>query len=91
VSLIEAQAAAVPVVGTAVGGVASAVKDGETGFLGPAEDEAALADAVARILDDPVLAGELARAGRKHALGSFGLERLVDDLDAVYRRLPIHR
>jgi glycosyltransferase involved in cell wall biosynthesis len=91
VSLIEAQAAAVPVVGTAVGGVPSAVRHGETGLLAPPGDERALAEAIARILDDEQLAGALARAGREHAQRSFVVERLLDDLDRLYRGLLAER
>jgi len=87
VSLIEAQAAGVPVVGTDVGGVRSAVRDGQTGLVVPVGDDAALADAVRAIIDTPEQAQRMARAGREFARGTFGLERLVDDLDALYRRL----
>lgn len=87
VSLIEAQAAGVPVVSTDVGGVAFAVRHGETGLLAPPDDHAALAGAIAAVLDDPALAHRLAGAGRHHASGAFGLERLVEDVDALYRRL----
>jgi glycosyltransferase involved in cell wall biosynthesis len=89
VSLIEAQAAAVPVVGTAVGGVASAVRDGETGIVAPVGDEAALARAIAAILDDGVLAARLGQAGRVHASSAFAVERLVDDLDRLYHQLLV--
>jgi len=87
VSLIEAQAAAVPVVGTDVGGVRSAVRDGETGLLAPADDIAALARAVSMILDDGGLATRLAGAGRRHAASSYALERLVAEHDELYRGL----
>jgi glycosyltransferase involved in cell wall biosynthesis len=86
VSLIEAQAAAVPVVGAHVGGVPSAVRGGETGLLAAAEDVAGLAAAAAAILDDGELARRLATAGRNHAISSFGIERLVTALDELYRR-----
>lgn len=85
VSLIEAQAAAVPVVGTDVGGVRSAVLDGETGLLAAPGDHAKLADHIRTLLDDPVRAREMAVAGRAHAAATFGVERLVDDLDRLYR------
>jgi glycosyltransferase involved in cell wall biosynthesis len=85
VSLIEAQAAAVPVVGTDVGGVRSAVQVGQSGILARPDDEQALADAVTAILDDRDLAGRLAAAGRHHAAATYAIDRLVDDHDALYR------
>ena len=87
VSLIEAQAAAVPVVGTDVGGVRGAVRDGVTGLIAPPEDDARLLRAIARVLEDRELAVRVARSGREHALTTFGIERLVGDLDGLYRRL----
>jgi glycosyltransferase involved in cell wall biosynthesis len=85
VSLIEAQAAATPVVSTSVGGVRSVVLDGETGLL--ADDPPALAAAIASLLDEPDRAITMAVRGREHVLSTFGVERLVDDLDRLYRRL----
>jgi glycosyltransferase involved in cell wall biosynthesis len=85
VSLIEAQAAAVPVVSTSVGGVRSVVLDGESGLL--ADEPEALAAAVGSLLDDPARAAAMAVRGRGKVLATFGVERLVDDLDRLYRRL----
>ena len=85
VSLIEAQAAAVPVVSTNVGGVRTVVLDGETGLL--ANEPPALAAAIGSLLDDPERRTAMAARGREHVLGTFGVERLVDDLDRLYRRL----
>jgi glycosyltransferase involved in cell wall biosynthesis len=87
VSLIEAQAAAVPVVSTDVGGVTFAVRHGQTGLLAAPEDHAGLVRAVASLLDDPPTARRMASAGRAHVREKFALERLVDDLDALYRGL----
>jgi glycosyltransferase involved in cell wall biosynthesis len=86
VSLIEAQAAGVPVVGTDVGGVRSVVLPDQTGLLARPDDRRGFAVAVARILDDRVLANRIARQGRRHAR-SFAVERLVKDLDGLYRHL----
>ncbi len=86
VSLIEAQAAAVPVVGTDVGGVRSAVQDGVTGLL-THPDDVALAAAVRTLLEDRALAARFGEAGREYALRSFTTERLVNDLDRLYRTL----
>src|SRR3954454_10815583 len=85
VSLIEAQAAATPVVSTNVGGVRSVVLDGETGYL--ADDPADIAARVGSLLDDGERATAMAARGREHVLATFGIERLVDDLDRLYRRL----
>jgi glycosyltransferase involved in cell wall biosynthesis len=85
VSLIEAQAAAKPVVSTSVGGVRSVVLNGETGLL--ADDPPALAAAIGALLDEPDRAATMAVRGREHVLATFGVERLVDDLDRLYRRL----
>jgi glycosyltransferase involved in cell wall biosynthesis len=90
VSLIEAQAAAVPVVGTDVGGVRSVVRTGVTGFVNSPDDEAGLAASTAAILDDHDLAAGMASAGRAHVQRSFGIERLVEDHDRLYRRLLPH-
>ena len=87
VSLIEAQAAAVPVVSTDVGGVGFAVRHGVTGLLAAADDHAGLALAIAAVLDDPGLARSLADAGRRHVRDAFAIDRLIDDLDVLYRRL----
>jgi glycosyltransferase involved in cell wall biosynthesis len=87
VSLIEAQAAEVPVVATDVGGVRSVVNDGHTGIVRHPDDDSALAQAVVDILTDAALAKRLAVAGRAHALSAFSIERLVEDLDRLYSDL----
>jgi glycosyltransferase involved in cell wall biosynthesis len=84
VSLIEAQAARVPTVSTRVGGAASVVRDGETGRLVGAEDEAGFAAAV---LDVLARGDELGRAGRAHVRERFSLDRLARELAALYRAL----
>lgn len=87
VSLIEAQAAAVTVVGTDVGGMRAAVVDGETGMLEPVDDEPAVASAIGVALDDHGLASSLAGAGREHAIETFGIGGLIENLDSLYRGL----
>jgi glycosyltransferase involved in cell wall biosynthesis len=87
VSLIEAEAAGLPVVSTAVGGVPAVVLDGETGLLVDREDEAGFAQAIDDLLGDPVRRRAMGEAGRRHALAGFGIERLVGDVDRLYRSL----
>jgi glycosyltransferase involved in cell wall biosynthesis len=71
--LIEAGMSGLPVVATAVPGVGSIVKDGETGFVVPVDDLPGMIAATARLLDDPVLRSSMARAARQHCLDNFSL------------------
>lgn len=82
VAVIEAMAAGLPVVATNVGGLPDVVTDGETGWLTPPDDPAALVQAVAQALAD---GGQVARAGQQAVLARFQPERLLNDLDALYR------
>ncbi len=91
VSLIEAQAAGVPVVSTRVGGVASAVSDGGSGRLVSAGADAAFASAVRELLEDPELRAKYGEFGRELVLTRFSLERLSRDIDDLYRRLLVVR
>ncbi len=82
VSLIEAQAAGVPVVATRVGG-AAAVVDPASGALVDRDDVAGFARAVRAVLDGDGRPGD----PRGHVLRTFTLDRLVGDIDELYRRL----
>ncbi len=87
VTAIEALAAGKPVVSTAVGGVPDVVIDGVDGFLAPAGDTDALAEALARLAGDPELRARMGEAGRGRVLEQYAVERLLDDVDRLYRRL----
>lgn len=87
VSLIEAQTAGVPVVSTAVGGVASVVDDGETGLLTPPDDDVALARALGEILAGGKAARAMGARGRERMTSAHSLARLVADIDLLYRHL----
>jgi glycosyltransferase involved in cell wall biosynthesis len=87
VCLIEAQAAGVPVVSTDVGGVRTVIRDGVTGFVVNENDERGVHAAVRSLLSDEDLAASMGREGVEHSLGMFGRDRLVADIDSLYRRL----
>jgi len=91
VALIEAMAAARPVVSTRAGGVEDVVTDGETGVVVPIGDAPAVARAVLDLLEDPVRAARLGAAARTSVVGRFGSGRLVCDIDALYQRLLADR
>lgn len=86
VVLIEALAAARPVVGTAVGGVPEVVIDNHTGLTVPPGEPAALSDAVLRLLRDRALADRLGMAGRAHVYPRYDAARLVQDMRLLYLR-----
>lgn len=87
VTIIEALAAGRPVVATDVGGVQDVVRDGVDGFLVPVGDTASMAERLARIARDPALGRRLAETGRARILQRYAVERLVGDVDRLYRSL----
>jgi glycosyltransferase involved in cell wall biosynthesis len=67
VAMLEAMALARPIVATSVGGIPELVEDGRSGLLVPAEDPAALAAAVLRVMLGPPLATSLGLVARRRA------------------------
>lgn len=82
--LLEAMAAARPVVATAVSAIPEVVADGETGVLCPVGDAAAVAAAFARV-EDGLLRVRLGQAGAHRAAERFTLDRMVSKTLAIYR------
>jgi glycosyltransferase involved in cell wall biosynthesis len=76
-----------PVIATRLGGLAELIVDGETGLLIEPENVAALARAVATLLDDPRKAAAMGKAARRRALSVFGWDRHVDAYDELIREL----
>jgi glycosyltransferase involved in cell wall biosynthesis len=87
VSAIEALAAGRPVVATRVGGVPDVVRDGEDGFLVEAGATDELAERLERLARDPELRERMGEAGRQRVLPRYAVDRLVDDVDRLYRSL----
>jgi glycosyltransferase involved in cell wall biosynthesis len=87
VSAIEALAAGRPVVATRVGGVPDVVRDGEDGFLVDTGDVDTLADRLVQLAEDSDLRRAMGEAGRSRVLARYSVERLVDDVDRLYRTL----
>jgi len=86
-AVLEAMAAGLPVVATAVGGVPEEVVDGVTGLLVPPRDPDALAQAIAHLLRDPDLRRTMGRAGRERVARYFTAERVVQRTQALYEHL----
>jgi glycosyltransferase involved in cell wall biosynthesis len=86
-TLLESMAAGIPVVATRVGGNPEVVEDGVSGLLVPPRDSAALAAAMARLLEDPDLALRLGRAGMRRVSELFSIDGSVHQTEHLYQRL----
>jgi glycosyltransferase involved in cell wall biosynthesis len=87
VSILEAMAAGLPVVASAVDGLEEVVLDGETGFLTPIGDASALATKLGQLVDDPSLRNTFGKAGRHRAEEHFSLPAWRDAHFSLYRSL----
>ena len=87
VSAIEALAGGRPVVATRVGGVPDVVRDGVDGFLVDPADVDAMAERLARLAADAPLRHRMGEAGRASVHERYSVERLLDDIDRLYRQL----
>ena len=87
VSAIEALASGTPVVANLVGGVPDVIRDGVDGFLVDPGDTGAAGQRLAELARDPGLRAALGEAGRERVLARYSVERLVDDVDRLYRSL----
>ena len=87
VSVIEALAAERPAVATRVGGIPDVIRAGVDGFLVEVGDSAALAEQLTVLARDPARRAEMGAAGRANVLERYAVERLVDDVDLLYRSL----
>ena len=87
VSVIEALAAGRPTVATHVGGVPDVVREGIDGFLADVGDVDVLAARLAELAADPERRAAMGASGRERVLARYAVERLVDDVDELYRSL----
>jgi L-malate glycosyltransferase len=83
-TVLEAMAAGLPVVSTAVGVVPEAVLEGQTGRLVPAKDPNRLAAALTELLRDPALARRLGAAGQTRARELFDLKVMTGRYQDLY-------
>lgn len=82
--MLEAMSLGRPVIASAVGGVHSVIRDGETGLVVPPRDSGALAREILGLLDDPLRARAIGEAGRQEVLARFGTETMLQRTVAVY-------
>ena len=83
----EAMALGLPVVATRHGGIPELVEDGVSGVLAPERDSSALAERLIELIDHPERWAEMGEAGRRRIGAEYDIERLNDELVALYRGL----
>ncbi|UCF36456.1 MAG: N-acetyl-alpha-D-glucosaminyl L-malate synthase BshA [Acidobacteriota bacterium] len=84
---LEAHSCAIPVIGTDVGGMREAVKEGETGYLLPVGDIAGMAEKGIAILQDERLAERLSMEARAMAVHTFDTSQIVPVYEAFYEEV----
>jgi glycosyltransferase involved in cell wall biosynthesis len=94
-TLLEAMAAGCPIVASAVDGNRELIDEGINGWLVPADDAAALAEAIQVVLDDPQEAKRRAAVGQARAATQFGLKAVVSAWERVledprYENVEVH-
>jgi colanic acid/amylovoran biosynthesis glycosyltransferase len=86
VSLMDAQAAGMPVLSTRHSGIPEVIRDGQSGFLVPERDVSALAERIGFLVDHPELWPGMGRAGRAHVEANYNCEKLSHQLVDIYRQ-----
>ncbi len=85
--VMEAMALGLPVIGTSIGGTVEQIAEGETGFLVPPADPAALAHAIAKLAADPDLRQRMGSNGRQRVAEKFNIRTMVDRIMTAYTSL----
>ncbi|GAB5416433.1 MAG: glycosyltransferase family 4 protein [Crocinitomicaceae bacterium] len=87
VSLIEAQAACIPVISTDVGGVRDIVKDGDTGFIVPVNDAHLFAEKVLELVENEKKRQKMSQNGWTFVKDTFHYNTLAANMDRLYKEL----
>jgi len=85
-SLMEAMASGVPVIGSAVGGITTLIQNRATGLLVPAGDAGRLGSAIIELLQNLAEAGAFAQAARVFIHAGFSQEEMITKTEEVYRQ-----
>lgn len=86
-TLLEAMASGIPCIVTDVGGNPEIIKDGETGFVVPNDDNKTLTDKICYLLRDQALITRMGSAGRRRFEGHFTVDKMVTAYEDIYEDL----
>lgn len=87
ISILESLAAGLPIISTTVGGIPEVIADGENGYLLQPGDIDQLHDAMVQIVEDSEKRERMGRNNYDYAREHYDIERCVDKISAIYRRL----
>ncbi|KMP11580.1 hypothetical protein UR09_02985 [Candidatus Nitromaritima sp. SCGC AAA799-A02] len=87
ITVLEAMGMGIPVVATDSGGPAELVLHGETGILVPAENPAALEEAIHYLIENPEKAIRMGETGRQRARDLFSSRRFIERMTQIYQEL----
>jgi D-inositol-3-phosphate glycosyltransferase len=87
---LEAMACGTPVIGANVGGIKYSVADGETGYLVPPKDPAALADRLAVLLSDDEMAARFSRNAVRRIEAMFTWPKIAGTMAGLYEQVMYH-
>jgi glycosyltransferase involved in cell wall biosynthesis len=87
IAILEAMAAALPIVATDVAGIPDMVRQEQEGLLVPPGDVPALAAAIIRLLDSRDLRKAMGRRGVERVVSEYDLPRGVENWERLYRSL----
>jgi glycosyltransferase involved in cell wall biosynthesis len=91
IALLEGMASGLPIVATSVGAVPQLVRDGETGLLVETENPVALASAMLRVVDDPLLRQSLGDHASRLIADEFSADRMAAEYVELYRHALAER
>ncbi len=84
--IMQAMACGLPVVCTSVGAISEAVQDGRTGIMVATRNPQSLADALALLMGNEARRGQMGREGHAFAREHFGVDVMLDKMEAVFRQ-----
>ncbi len=85
IALLEAMSMECAIVSTAAGGIGEVIRDGREGLLTTVDEWKGLAASVAQLIDNKTLKEDLALAARRRVKEAFSMQRMVEDLERIYR------
>ena len=83
----EAMASELPIVATKVNGAPEAIEEGVNGFLVPVGNISSMTEKIITLLDNPEMAKEMGRRGKKKVFSEFDIDLMVEKIDNLYQGL----